>query len=985
MRIIEHDLDSLRRIVRELQHENDNLKALLLENNIPFDDRNVMEEEHLLDVYDEDQGARILAVNPTEAMAKVFYSYFWGRTDVYARRGKNGGYFPQCAGRWDNPSCPKRTDAKVFCDEDCRFKSWKPLELWMILQHLRGAKDDCSDVLGVYPLFPDNTCRFLVFDFDNHEKDAYKTDNANTDDLWKNEVDALRMICEQNGIDALVERSRSGRGAHLWIFFKSPVQAALARAFGFTLLDQGASSINLPSFKYYDRMYPSQDVLSKLGNLIALPLQGRALRNGNSAFIDHSWNAYPDQWKKLYSVKKLSPEELLAFVQRYNRDYITGKEKTKYAKSNMPVRPWRKDECFHKEDVIGEGIHVVLENGIYIDTLNLLPRLQNQIKALATIDNPEFYKNKALGRSNYYNLRTISVWNEDNGYIKIPMGMLEIIKKKAEDSSIKLDILDYRCHGDPIRVRFNGELRQQQEYAAAKLEKYEFGVLNAPTAFGKTVLAAYMVSQRKVNTLILLENTSLLPQWIQEFERFLTIDEAPPVYFTPTGRKKVRDSVIGTLKAGQDKTTGIIDFALIGSAYHKGAFFPKIDSYGMVLIDECHHIASTQGQALMQRIRAKYVYGLTATPNRSDRLDEIIYMLLGPVRHKYTAREQADAQGLERFVLPRFTKVVNISGEKLDIHKADELIATSQARNDQIVQDTLQAVENKRTPVILTKRKQHAEELKKLLEGKADHIFLIYGGQTEKQNQEIKEKMLSLPQSETMVLIATGQKIGEGFNFPRLDTLMLAAPIKFEGRLIQYVGRLNRIYEGKENVIVYDYVDSHIRFFDRQYKSRLAAYRKLGFKVISESGMKKQQANAIYDRLDYAEVFERDLVEANSEIVIASPGLRRNKVDRLITIVKSRQESGVTVTVLTLDPNDVGYEDTIELYILIEEMKKNGIFVRLTAQDTEHFAVIDHKLVWHGGMNLLGKADAWDNLIRVENAQAAAELLEMADFQTKDD
>ena len=985
MRIIEHDLDSLRRIIRELQHENDNLKALLLENNIPFDDRNVMEEQHLPDVYDEDQGARILAVNPTEAMAKVFYSYFWGRTDVYARRGKNGGYFPQCAGRWDNPSCPKRTDAKVFCDEDCRYKSWRPLELWMILQHLRGAKDDCSDVLGVYPLFPDNTCRFLVFDFDNHEKDAYKTDNANTDDLWKSEVDALRMICEQNGIDALVERSRSGRGAHLWIFFKRPVKAALARSFGFTLLDQGASSINLPSFKYYDRMYPSQDVLSKLGNLIALPLQGRALRNGNSAFIDHSWNAYPDQWKKLYSIKKLAPEELLAFVQRYNRDSITGIEKTKYAKNNMSVRPWRRDECFHKEDVIGEGIHVVLENGIYIDTLNLLPRLQNQIKALATIDNPEFYKNKALGRSNYYNFRTISVWNEDNGYIKIPMGMLEIIKKKAEDSSIKLDILDYRCHGDPIRVRFNGELRQQQEYAAAKLEKYEFGVLNAPTAFGKTVLAAYMVSQRKVNTLILLENTSLLPQWIQEFERFLTIDEAPPVYFTPTGRKKVRDSVIGTLKAGQDKTTGIIDFALIGSAYHKGAFFPKIDSYGMVLIDECHHIASTQGQALMQRIRAKYVYGLTATPNRSDRLDEIIYMLLGPVRHKYTAREQADAQGLERFVLPRFTKVVNISGEKLDIHKADELIATSQARNDQIVQDTLQAVENKRTPVILTKRKQHAEELKKLLEGKADHIFLIYGGQTEKQNQEIKEKMLSLPQSETMVLIATGQKIGEGFNFPRLDTLMLAAPIKFEGRLIQYVGRLNRIYEGKENVIVYDYVDSHIRFFDRQYKSRLAAYRKLGFKVISESGMKKQQANAIYDRLDYAEVFERDLVEANSEIVIASPGLRRNKVERLITIVKSRQESGVTVTVLTLDPNDVGYEDTIELYILIEEMKKNGIFVRLTAQDTEHFAVIDHKLVWHGGMNLLGKADAWDNLIRVENAQAAAELLEMADFQTKDD
>lgn len=984
MRITEHDLDSLRRFVRDLQQENDNLKALLLENNIPFENRNVLEEQSLPDDYDEDQGARILPFYPNEEMAKVFYSYFWGRTDVYAKRGKNGGYFPQCAGRWDNPLCPKRADAKVFCDEDCRYKTWKPLELWMILHHLRGVKEDCSDVLGIYPLFPNNTCRFLVFDFDNHEKDAYKNDNANNDDLWKSEVDALRKICEINGINVLVERSRSGRGAHLWIFFKSPVQASLARTFGFALLDQGASSISLPSFKYYDRMYPSQEVLSKLGNLIALPLQGRALKEGNSAFIDHSWNAYPDQWKKLCSVQKLSAEDLMAFVQKWKGNLITENTNTKYAKNTLQVRPWRKDDHFHKEDAIGEGIHLVLDNGIYVDTLNLLPRLQNQIKALATIDNPEFYKNKALGKSNFYNLRTISVWNEINGYIHVPLGLLETIKNKCKESEIKLDITDHRCHGTPIRVRFNGELRQQQEFAAAKLEQYEYGVLNAPTAFGKTVLAAYMISQKKVNTLVLLESTSLLPQWIQEFERFLEIDEAAPVYYTPKGRKKVRDSVIGTLKAGQDKTTGIIDFALVGSAYHKGAFFQKIDFYGMVLIDECHHIASAQGQALMQRIRAKYIYGLTATPNRSDRLDEIIYMLLGPVRHKYTAREQADAQGLERFVLPRFTKVVNISGERLDIHKADELIATSQIRNEQIVQDAIQAIQDHRTPVILTKRKHHAEELKKLLEGKAGHIFLIYGGQTERQNQEIKEEMLSLPQSEMMILIATGQKIGEGFNFPRLDTLMLAAPIKFEGRLIQYVGRLNRVYEGKENVIVYDYVDTHIGFFDRQYKNRLAAYRKLGFKVISEPVMKKQQANAIYDRLDYEEVFERDLIEANSEIVIASPGLRRNKVERLITIVKSRQEAGVTVTVLTLNPEDVGYEDTIELYIMIEEMKKNGIFVRLTAQDTEHFAVIDHKLVWHGGMNLLGKADVWDNLIRVENAQAAAELLEMADLHTKD-
>ena len=182
MRINEHNLDSLRKLVRELQDENAELKAILTENNITFEDRNILDETDEPDDYDDDQGARILPMNPTESLAKEFYSYFWGRTDVYAKRGRNGGYFPQCNGRWNNSSCPKISNPKEFCDEDCPYKEWRPLELWMIQQHLRGNKEDCTDVIGIYPLFPDHTCRFLVFDFDNHEKDSYKNDDANTND-----------------------------------------------------------------------------------------------------------------------------------------------------------------------------------------------------------------------------------------------------------------------------------------------------------------------------------------------------------------------------------------------------------------------------------------------------------------------------------------------------------------------------------------------------------------------------------------------------------------------------------------------------------------------------------------------------------------------------------------------------------------------------------------------------------------------------------
>ena len=230
-----------------------------------------------------------------------------------------------------------------------------------------------------------------------------------------------------------------------------------------------------------------------------------------------------------------------------------------------------------------------------------------------------------------------------------------------------------------------------------------------------------------------------------------------------------------------------------------------------------------------------------------------------------------------------------------------------------------------------------------------------------------------------LVLIATGQKIGEGFNFPRLDTLMLAAPVKFEGRLIQYVGRLNRLYNGKQNVIVYDYVDAHIGFFDRQYKSRLRTYRKLGYQIISKPVTEKQVTNAIFDGRDYMETFERDMIEADREIVISSPELRRSKVERFISLLKQRQESGVVVTVITSAPDSVGYGDTMELFALIDEMRRSGINVRETDEECEHFAVIDQKLVWHGGMNLLGKMDIYDNLIRVENEQAASELLEMAE------
>lgn len=977
MHIQAYNLDSLRKIIRSLQDENRRLRDQLSRANIPCETSNIfIERIENIEEYDPDQGGRILDRYITKDLANQFFSFFWGRTDVYAKRGRKGGYFPQCNNRWNDRICPKQRKEKLSC-EACEHREWTKLTPEKIIDHLVGYKEDGSDVLGVYPLFSDGTCRFIVFDFDNHEKGAEQTDFANVTEEWNEEVDALRLICESNGITPLVERSRSGRGAHVWIFFKKPVSASLARNFGFLLLDKGSASINLKSFHYYDRMYPSQDVASSIGNLIALPLQGRALRNGNSAFVDKNWNAYPDQWDILLNhTKKLSMEDIIRRMKDWQEELSGyGDIPVAVMQQNRP-KPWRKKDGFVKSDVIGK-IHIILGNGVYVDALNLMPHLQNQIRSMAAFDNPVFYKNKRLGYSNYYNFSAVYMGKDEDGYICIPRGLRDSLIAFCREAGIDYEMEDHREKGRPIRVTFQGDLRMQQDLAANRLLAYDQGVLSAATAFGKTVVCSYLISERKVNTLILIQSKELLEQWVDELNKFLIIDEEPPIYKTKSGREKRRESVIGILHGSKNTLTGIIDVAMVGSVYSKGKFNDRINSYGMVLMDECHHCGSNTSVEVMQKVNARYVYGVLATPNRSDNLDKIIYMLLGPVRHRYTAKERAIEQRIGHYVYPRYTRVIDTDESRNDINEAYSLISSSRARNDMILEDTSACVKKGRTPVILTRYKEQAKYLYDHLQMDADHVLILYGDNSNKENSHVRQQLKEISRNQSLILVATGQKIGEGFDYPRLDTLMLAAPVSFSGRLEQYLGRLNRDYEGKSEVIVYDYIDSHIRTFDNMYAKRLRTYKRTGFQLIANGIFPKQTANAIYDSDNYTDVFEQDLIEAEKRIIVSSPELTMEKVKRFSYLVKARQEAGCKVTVVTLDPQNLFYGSPEFCYGLICEMQQNGIHV-ITGEDiAEHFAIIDDELVWHGGMNLLGKQDAWDNLMRIKSAQVAAELLEI--------
>ena len=970
-----HTLDSLRNLVRNLQAENKELRKLLDKAGIPCADSEVFSDvPDKAEEYDPDQGARINRQYIDRDMAVRFFAMFWGREDVFARRGKNGGYYPQCKNRWSSV-CPKQRGEKQYC-EDCSCRDWIKLTPEILMKHLFGYREDGADVIGIYPLLPDGTCRFLVFDFDNHEKGAEKQDFANADETWYEEVDALRKICAENGIDALVERSRSGKGAHVWIFFRRPIPASMARNFGFLLLDKGAAAINLKSFRYYDRMYPSQDVANSIGNLVALPLQGQALKNGNSAFVDENWNAYPEQWRKLFQIKRLSQEEVEQYISKWQGELFSGKWGDHYSNNKSRPRPWKRQDDFAVSDVIGK-LYIVLADGIYIDALNLKPCIQNQIRCMAIFDNPVFYKNMRLGYSNYYHFSMVYLGKDMDGYIKIPRGLFENLIDRCVKAGIKYDIDDQRDTGRPLRIFFKGELRMQQELAAQQLLQYDHGILSAATAFGKTVVCSYLIAQRKVNTLILLESTDLIIQWEDELKHFLEIDEEPPEYLTKSGRVKKRGSVIGTLKGGKDTMTGIIDIAMIGSLYKKGTFHERINSYGMVIMDECHHAASATAQEILKKVNAKYVYGVSATPVRSDNLEKINYMLLGPIRHRFTAKERNEEQGIAHLVVPRYTRVLNTPDSEKDINGAYGLVSDSPGRNEQILEDIRSCVSKGRTPVILTRYKKHAKLIYDCVRDDADYVFILYGDHSAGENESIRKQLKEVPDDKSLILVATGQKIGEGFDYPRLDTLMLASPVSFAGRLEQYVGRLNRDYEGKKDVVVYDYIDSHVKVFNNMYLKRLRTYKKLGFCVTGSADGKKQEANAIYDSENYEAVFERDLIEAEKEIVIASPQMTQKKIDRLVALMKARQEAGVQITVITENPENALYGNAAFAYTLIRQLQCAGVKVEVVEEGAGRFAVIDRLLVWYGSVDFLGKEDARDCLIRVKDERAASELLEI--------
>lgn len=970
-------IKSLQSRIQALEDENRLLKERLEEAGVSYADIVSGDAEGVVELYDPDQGARIKKFDVTDKIASDFFMMFCrGRKDVYDLRytnpktGKNG-YYTQCFNRWDRGCHIQKKDG-VRC-KDCELRAYKPVTLPLIKAHMNGTDPNGNDVVAIYPMLENNLCQLLVFDFDNHAKGAEQEDYANIDDGWKEEINALRHICKNLGVDAAVERSRSGRGAHLWIFFKEMVPARLARRFGFALLEKGAESVNLKSFKYYDRMIPTQDALPEggLGNVIALPLQGMALKSGNSAFIDENWNAYEDQLNVLAGTRRLTRQGIEDYLSLW---YSTGST----SEDNGTDAPWDKNSEIEAGSVKGV-VRIVLADRIYIDSTGMSNKTKRQLRRMATFSNKQYFQNQAMDMPNYDESRFIYLGSDEGKYIVLPRGLREEILKKFDNAGISYKIEDKRTKGQELNISFRGELRESQIPAVETMLENETGILHAATAFGKTVVCCDMIARRGISTLILVDRADLMNQWIKRLEEFLDIDEELPEYQTKTGRTRKRKSLIGNLQGAHDTLTGIVDVAMIRSLKKKDGFHPKLKEYAQVYFDECHHAASDSAIEVLQEINAKYVYGVTATPKRGDGKEKINEFLLGPIRYRFTAKDRAEEQNINHLVYPRFTRTVKPHHLSKTPYGNDayELIRNNDVRDEQIIRDVADCVQAGRTPVVLTKYVDHAKKLSERLKTYADRLILLTGANGTKARRAQVEELNKVDDSDSLILVGTGSLLGEGFDFPRLDTLFMATPVSGENVVEQYVGRLNRDYDGKENVIVYDYVDSHIPKFDKMYSARLKAYKKIGYELCVNMDGEKQKANAIYDIENYAETYWKDLEEANSAVVVSSPRLNNQKVDRIINMLGKRRELGVEVTIVTWHPDAYKYgKDDVRME-LMERLRKAGFEIRLVEETCEHYAVIDNEIVWYGSVNLLSKEDAEDNLMRVCSKDIAAELLEM--------
>ncbi|MBN2099065.1 MAG: DEAD/DEAH box helicase, partial [Dehalococcoidia bacterium] len=741
--------------------------------------------------------------SPLADKVRLLRSLFRGREDLFARlwwskTSHKIGYSPVCSHRWDPVLC---SAPSVKCGE-CANRDFTPVSDKVVQYHLEG-----KHTIGIYPLLQDDTFHLLAVDFDKQS--------------WMEDAAAFLGTCRRMGVPAVLERSRSGNGAHVWVFFSEAVPASAARKLGSYLLTETMSRRHQLGMDSYDRLFPNQDSLPKrgFGNLIALPLQKEPAERGNSLFLDDNLEPHVDQWAFLASVVRLAPSSLEDLVRAAIRQgQVVGVRISPDGEEDQPwaVMAQRRMLEPSMTGPLPSKVTVVMGNLLFVEKEGLPSSLLNQIKRLAAFQNPEFYKKQSLRLSTALTPRVICCAEEFPRHLGIPRGCLDQLQALLQTLGIDLDLKDERLQSTRIEAVFCGELTPSQEAAIAELTNHDNGVLVAPSGSGKTVVGISMVAARGTNTLVVVHRGPLLEQWRVQLANFLAVDPAK----------------IGQIGGGKDKRSGFVDVAMLQSLVRKGSVKDFVADYGHVIVDECHHLPAVTFEQVLRRARARYVLGLTATPYRRDGQQPIILMQCGPVRHVISQKDHGDQASLRHLLIVRETDFELPAGEhEPSIHHIYAALADDEARNQLILDDLLQAIEEGRSPIVLTERRTHLEFFAKRLDGAVPNVVVLHGGMGSRQRRELAEQMSGIPDGANRVLLATGRYIGEGFDDARLDTLFLAMPVSWKGTLVQYAGRLHRLHSGKVEVRIYDYVDRGNPTLLRMFNKRLRGYRAMGYEA----------------------------------------------------------------------------------------------------------------------------------------------------------
>lgn len=942
-----------------LHKENEVLKSLLKIHGVEYETR--MKEDMNKPIYS-------LVSVPTITLSideriRLFQSLFKGREDVFARRwfskttGKSG-YQPVCINEWKQGICDKKKYRCVICPN----RNFAPLTTQDMYRHLEGKDEYCCDVVGLYAIMQDNNCAFLCADFDDKNcKYGYKED-----------VLAYVGVCREWLIPYAIERSRSGNGAHVWIFFEAPLPASKARRLGNAILTEAMTRNGQMSFNSYDRFFPNQDYLPEggFGNLVALPLQGQARRKQNSVFVDNEFRVYKDQWAFLYNLKKIQESTIDQLLRLHYQEELG---KLSMSSENKPwVTPLPQNitqEDFHAK------VEIIKADKLYIPLKAVSAKVLNHLKRIAAFKNPEFYSKQALRLSTYAIPRIISCFDITNEYLAMPRGCEDATRSFLNDNAVTYTITDKTNHGNKISVSFQGEEREEQLEAINALLPYTNGILHATTAFGKTVTAAAIIARKKVNTLILVHSKALLKQWHDRLTEFLNIDYPKHEEKNKRGRRKVF-SPIGCFDSSGNTLHGIIDIALIQSCLDEDGVKSFVQDYGMVIVDECHHVSSITFEQVLMSIKAHTIYGLTATPIRKDGHQPIIFMQCGPIRFSTDVKSQMVKQSFDRFLIPRFTSYNSILEDRLSIATLYKYLSEDEIRNNLIVEDICKVVNTGRTPIILTNRTAHVSVLAEKLKATIKNVISLTGAGTTREKREAMQRLQTIPDSEQLVIVATGKYIGEGFDYPRLDTLFLALPISWKGLLTQYAGRLHREYEGKKDVRIYDYIDIHEPICDSMYRKRLKGYAAIGYKTINTAqptlfdhinDMSSSIAeNQIFNGSTFYRPYTSDLTKAKRSIVISSPKLYRTEQNPLVTLLKELAHQGIEILIITAAEN----EQTAFI-------QSKGLSVKVKPKLSLYATIIDKEVVWYGSINTLGYASKDDNMIKVTDIYLANELIKM--------